>query len=189
MYVILEGIDTAGKSTQIELLKQEYKNAVFTKEPGGTNVGKTIRSLVLENDIKSSVCEMFLFLADRAEHYKRVVEPNDFVISDRGLVSGIAYAMQNFDDLEMLGNLNKLCLDGKLPDKVILLSLDKDELNTRLSKKSHDKIELRGIEYLLSIQENMIKVLEFLGIDYVVIDAKRSVEGIFDEIKSFIDKS
>ena len=68
MYIILEGIDTAGKSTQLDILKQKYPTAIFTKEPGGTNLGTNIRDMVLNGKAKSKVAEMFLFLADRAEH-------------------------------------------------------------------------------------------------------------------------
>ncbi|MGB3751277.1 MAG: dTMP kinase, partial [Arcobacteraceae bacterium] len=94
MYVIIEGIDTAGKSTQLEILEKKYPEAIFTKEPGGTKVGQKIREMVLAGEAKSKVAEMFLFLADRAEHSYEVVKkhPDDIIISERGFLSGIAYA-------------------------------------------------------------------------------------------------
>ena len=86
MYVVIEGIDTAGKSTQLEILKQKYPEAIFTKEPGGTEIGTKIREMVLNGEAKSKVAEMFLFLADRAEHSFQVVKqnPDSIIISDRG---------------------------------------------------------------------------------------------------------
>jgi len=67
MYLAIEGIDTAGKSTQLDILNQKYKEAIFIKEPGGTKLGSKIRSIVLEGEASSKLAEMFLFLADRSE--------------------------------------------------------------------------------------------------------------------------
>ena len=76
MYVVVEGIDTAGKSTQLDLLQKKYSNAVFTKEPGGTDIGIKLRAMALNGEAKSPIAEMFLFLADRAEHIEEVIVTN-----------------------------------------------------------------------------------------------------------------
>ena len=96
MYAVIEGIDTAGKSTQLELLKKKFPNAIFTKEPGGTPLGIKLRSMALNGEAKSEIAEMFLFLADRAEHIEELIKANqtNFIISDRSMISGIAYANQ-----------------------------------------------------------------------------------------------
>ncbi|PKN14667.1 MAG: dTMP kinase, partial [Deltaproteobacteria bacterium HGW-Deltaproteobacteria-24] len=75
MYVVIEGIDTAGKSTQLDLLKVNHPNAIFTKEPGGTAIGQKLRAMALSAEAKSKVAEMFLFLADRAEHIQEIIKP------------------------------------------------------------------------------------------------------------------
>jgi len=96
MYIAIEGIDTAGKSTQIEALAKNFQDAIITKEPGATAIGKEIRELVLSARAQSKEAEFLLFLADRAEHVKEVVEPNidtKMIISDRSAISGIAYAL------------------------------------------------------------------------------------------------
>ncbi len=186
MYVIIEGIDTSGKSTQIELLKQKFKDAIFTKEPGGTNLGKEIREILLNGKVVSSIAELFLFLADRAEHFEEVVKPHlaHLVVSDRGFVSGIAYAMSNGLKIELkeMIELNKLALNSTFPDMVILLKIDKETIIKRLGKKSHDNIEKRGIEYLLSVQKNMQNILKELGIRYIEIDASKKIEQIHNII-------
>ena len=76
MYIAIEGIDTAGKSTQIKALSSHFSQAVITKEPGATEIGKEIREMVLSARAKSKKAEFLLFLADRAEHIKEVIEPN-----------------------------------------------------------------------------------------------------------------
>ena len=182
MYVVIEGVDTSGKSTQIELLKQKFKSAVFTKEPGGTNLGKKIREILLNGEVKSYIAELFLFLADRSEHFEEVVRPclDRLVISDRGFVSGIAYAMSNGLNIELkeMIELNKLALNSTFPDLIILLKIDKESIKKRLSKKSQDNIEKRGIEYLLDVQKNMQNILKELDIRYIEIDASKNIDQI-----------
>lgn len=98
MLINLEGIDGAGKSTQIALLASTFKDAIITKEPGATPLGTQIRKIILGENLNiSHQSEMFLFLADRAEHYEKIIKPNrdKIVFCDRSFVSGIAYAMTN----------------------------------------------------------------------------------------------
>ena len=182
MYVVIEGVDTSGKSTQIELLKQSCKDAVFTKEPGGTKMGKKLRDILLEGHVQSYIAEFFLFLADRAEHFEEVIKPNfeKLIISDRGFVSGIAYALSNQIeiDLKEMIRLNKIALNSYLPDIVILLKIDKETIIKRLGEKNRDNIEKRGIEYLLNVQKNMQNILNELGIKFVEIDASKSINEI-----------
>jgi len=189
MYIAIEGIDTAGKSTQIELLKQEYeKNIIFIKEPGFTKFGEKIRNIIF-NDSISKKTELFLFLADRAETLETVIKPNlnKKIISDRSVISGIAYAMEFFD-FNMLVNLNKFATDGIFPELVIILKLDKETLSFRLSQKNHDNIEKRGIEYLLNIQDNMVEACNRLEIPYLLLDASKPVDEINFRIKKVISE-
>ncbi len=186
MYIIIEGIDTAGKSTQLDILNQKYPDAIFTKEPGGTELGVDLRQMVLTGRAKSKVAEMLLFLADRAEHTEEIVKQNKdkILISDRGFVSGIAYA-KDFP-IEMTIELNKIALDGEMPDKLIMLELSPQELQNRLSAKENDAIELRGIEYLLEVQSRMKTVIKSLDIDALIIDASKNIEDIAKEIEDYI---
>lgn len=194
MYVVIEGIDTAGKSTQLEILKQKYPEAIFTKEPGGTEIGVKIREMVLNGEAKSKVAEMFLFLADRAEHSYEVVKknPDNIIISDRGFLSGIAYAKTA--PLEIAISLNIMALNGAMPDKIIILELTKEELEYRLSQKEQDSIEKRGSQYLLDIQSRMIEAINMINtmgskqIELLIIDAKKPIATIEEEIQSFLEQ-
>ena len=187
MYVVIEGIDTAGKSTQLDILKENYKEAVFTKEPGGTDIGLKLRSMVLNGEAKSSIAEMFLFLADRAEHIKQIIKPNEnkMIISDRSVISGISYAKDL--PLEVVTSLNLIATQNTLPTHVILLELSQEELIKRLGNKSNDSIESRGIDYLLDIQDRMKKTIEMLNLNYIYIDASLSIEEIAQKIEGFIN--
>jgi len=186
MYIAIEGIDTAGKSTQITKLKENFPHAIITKEPGGTSIGKEIREMVLSARAKSKKAEFLLFLADRAEHIKEVIEPNidKMIISDRSAVSGVAYALvQGEIDKKDLIALNNFATNNTYPQKVFLLKLTKEELEYRLSQKELDKIELRGSEYLLRIQDAIIEATKLLNLELVSIDATKSIEDITQEIK------
>lgn len=189
MYVAIEGIDTAGKSTQIERLKEVFTDAIFTKEPGGTPIGKEIRSMVLHGNFTSKMAELLLFLADRAEHTAEVILPNinKLIITDRSAVSGMAYAsVQDICDQQRLIDLNQLATNHNLPHMVFILKLTPEELLLRLSQKEHDAIESRGTEYLLSIQDALITSSHALGITTHIIDATQPMDRITDEITTLI---
>ena len=190
MYILFEGIDTCGKSTQIELLAEKFNNIVVTKEPGGTKFGIQAREILLSDSLASKRAELLLFLADRAEHYEEIVEPNKnkTVISDRGFLSGIGYALANGDfDFEELVALNKFTLSGHFPDKIILFVTTMETLTLRTSEKELDGIELRGLEYLISVQNKMHESLQKLGIDYLEVDATDSIENIHQKIVSYLE--
>ena len=190
MYILFEGIDTCGKSTQIELLAQKFDDIVVTKEPGGTKFGVKAREILLSDSLASKRAELLLFLADRAEHYEEVVEPNKHkvVISDRGFLSGIGYALANGDfDFDELVRLNKFALNGHFPDKIILFVTNMETLTLRTSQKELDGIELRGLEYLITVQNKMHESLQKLGIDYLEVDARESIENIHQKILSYLE--
>jgi dTMP kinase len=189
MYILFEGIDTCGKSTQIELIKKSYPEIITTYEPGGTSFGKRAREILLEDSLASKRAELLLFIADRAEHYEEVVEPNkdSLVISDRGFISGIAYALANGDfDFEELVRLNKFALKDHFPDRVVLFLTNMQTLKERTSEKRLDGIELRGLKYLLEVQEHMKESIIKLGIPHLFIDATDSIENIHQSILTYL---
>jgi len=186
MYITIEGIDTAGKSTQIQEISKHFPKAIVTKEPGGTEIGKEIREIVLSAKTKSKKAEFLLFLADRAEHMSEVILPNietKMIISDRSVVSGIAYALIQGEISETaIVHMNRFATNGVYPEKVFLLKLTKKELEYRLSQKELDGIELRGVEYLMNIQEAIQKAAKLLKLELIEIDATCSREEITQKI-------
>jgi dTMP kinase len=190
MYVIFEGIDTCGKSTQIELLRRRHPEAVVTREPGGTPFGEKAREILLETGVRSRRAELLLFLADRAEHYEEVVLPHrsGLVFSDRGFLSGIGYALANGGvELEELIALNHFALRGDWPDHILLFETDLPTLRERTGAKSLDTIEQRGLEYLLNVREKMREALDRMAIPHLLIDARQSVEEIHGQILRYLD--
>ena len=189
MYVLFEGIDTCGKSTQIDLISQKHPEIIVTHEPGGTPFGKKAREILLADALASKRAELLLFLADRAEHYQEIIAPNKdrVIISDRGFLSGIGYALANGDfDFDELVSLNKFALEGHFPDKVILFLTDMKTLEERTSAKTLDGIELRGLEYLLTVQEHMKQSIIKLGIPHLFVDATMDIETIHTQITDYL---
>lgn len=191
MYILFEGIDGAGKSTQIARLAAAFPQAIVTKEPGGTKLGENLREILLKENDLDKRAEILLFLADRAEHSGKIIKPNSdkMILSDRGFVSGMAYALAggNFSFEELL-NLNKFALQGNFPQKIVFFKADENTLRSRLSSRAQmDGIEARGFEYLLRVQDAMEEILQKLDIRYVTIGAALDEEKITNLIKEFIN--
>ncbi len=189
MYIVVEGIDTCGKSTQIELLAKAYPQAIITKEPGATELGSKIRELVLYSDDLCPVTELLLFLADRSNHASAVIKPNldRLIISDRSLISGMAYALASKKfDFEWLERLNRFAMQEIMPDAIILFKIKEETLNERLGGKDHDVIEQRGIQYMLNVQEQLEFVAGKLEIPTLFIPAEESIEAIHATIDNYI---
>ena len=191
MYILFEGIDGAGKSTQIARLAAAYPQAIVTKEPGGTKLGENLREILLKENDLNKRAEILLFLADRAEHFGKIIKPNldKMILSDRGFVSGMAYALAggNFSFEELL-NLNKFALQGNFPQKIVFFKADESTLRSRLGLRAQmDGIEARGFAYLLRVQDAMEEILQKLGVRYVTIDAAMDEEKITNLIKEFIN--
>ena len=193
MYILFEGIDTCGKTTQIELVAKKFQNAIITKEPGGTEFGKNAREILLNDSLNSKRAELLLFLADRAEHYEELIKPNPekLILSDRGFLSGIGYALANEDfNFEYLLELNKFALEEKFPDLIILFETNLETLKERTGKEEKilDGIELRGLEYLMSVQKHMRESLEKLDIPFLLVDATKDIEVIEQQIALTIEE-
>ena len=191
MYILFEGIDGVGKSTQIARLAAAFPQAIVTKEPGGTKLGENLREILLKENDLDKRAEILLFLADRAEHSGKIIKPNSdkMILSDRGFVSGMAYALAggNFSFEELL-SLNKFALQGNFPQKIVFFKADESTLRSRLGSRAQmDGIEARGFSYLLRVQDAMEEILQKLGVRYVAIDAALDEEKITNLIKEFIN--
>ncbi|WP_170020167.1 dTMP kinase [Campylobacter sp. RM16190] len=198
MYVLFEGVDGVGKSTQIRRVAKIYENSVITHEPGGTKLGEKLREILLGKNSLSKEAEILLFLADRAEHFDKIISKNEdkIVLSDRGFVSGMAYAMANesragkaCDEayVQKLLEFNKFALRSNLPDKIVFFEANLELLNSRVFSRKLDHIESRGADYLLNVQECMKRVLSLLDIEILTINASDEMDKITNLIKEFID--
>jgi len=134
MFLTLEGIEGSGKTTQIDnicrFLENKGHNCVITREPGGTKIGRKIRSILLdpENKGMEPMAELLLYFSDRVEHVKKLIKPalaeGKTVICDRYFDATLVY--QGYArglDIKLITRLHELVLEGLKPDITLLLDL------------------------------------------------------------------
>ena len=155
MFVTFEGLDGSGKTTQAELLRAHLveagRDVVATREPGGTELGERIRSLLLEGPEMSPWAEAALFAAARAELVDRVIAPalerGADVICDRYVDSSLAYqGIARGLGVDDVLELNQRVLRGVMPDRTFLLLVDADESERRVGV-SKDRMEEAGGDF------------------------------------------
>ena len=129
MFISFEGIDKSGKTTQAKLLAdfllEKNYPVVLTKEPGGTLPGEKIKGIILKESFITPLCELFLYLADRAQHVEKVIKPalkkGKIIISDRYADASLAY--QGYGrgiPIEFIKKLNLEATGGIEPDITFL---------------------------------------------------------------------
>ncbi len=157
LFVVLEGPDGSGTSTQCQILcdrlRAEGHQIVQTREPGGTEVGERIRSVVLDPGLKAldDVAELLLYAASRRQHLQELIEPalasGKPVISDRYAASSFAYqgAGRGLGP-ELVSAVNKVATRGREPDATIFLDLSLDQARRRRGHRGGggDRIEAAG---------------------------------------------
>ena len=192
MFITFEGIEGSGKSTQIQLLKEFFEKKAqktfFTKEPGSSEVGKKIRSILLNKENKiSPQTEIFLIFADRVQHVQEIIKPNlnegKIVISDRYYDSSIAYQGQRegVDKTEIYELINML--DLPTPDITFLLDLPVDiGLKRAKNRASLDRFESEEISFHEGVRQNYLDLQEQNLERIVKIDALQTPDEIFSNI-------
>jgi dTMP kinase len=159
IFITIEGIDGAGKTTQARLLAEWLRGlgrqVCATREPGGTSAGERIRDLLLSREwIIPAEAELFLYLADRSIHVSQVVKPalaaGDLVVCERYTDSTLAY--QGYGrglDLEFLQRLNEIATGGLVPDLTLVLDLPVNMV--RLDEGRLDRLESEGRGFLARV--------------------------------------
>ena len=180
MYIVFEGIDGAGKSTQIQLLKEWIEangyNVETLVEPTESKIGNLIHEFLESPDANSQRAQQtlsLLFAADRISLMDKLEDESKVFISDRSFISSLAYQ----GDSEWVGILNKY---AKKPDLLILLDLDVKTSVARTSKTDTFENE----EFLTGVKENYLKLAE----DYncKIINANNGVNKVSSDIKKAV---
>ncbi len=151
MFITFEGIEGSGKSTALKglyayLVGQGYE-VVCTREPGGSELGRNLRATLLNEHNKfCSETELFLFLADRAQHVQEVIRPaleqGKFVLCDRYVHSTIAYQGAGRGlDMDILLSLHKLCTKNLWPDLTLLLDVPVSVGLSRVAKRNEAQMD------------------------------------------------
>lgn len=203
-FIVFEGIDGCGKTTQINQLAEWLENLdlipkqnklIITREPGGTKLGQSLRSLLLETsqeNIPKPITELLLYAADRAQHINQIIQPSlnsgDWVISDRFSGSTVAYQGYGRElDIKLITNLEKIATNGLLPDITFLLDIPVDESIKRRIKMTDDRIEKEGKVFLEKVSTGFQTLSK--DREWKKISANRSRQDITFEIQREIIKA
>ena len=200
-FIVIEGIDGCGKTTQIDeiskwlpksgLLKKDSK-LITTREPGGSLLGKKLRSLILDNNKNnkpSSLAELLLYSADRAEHVSKIISPalkkENWVISDRFSDSTLAYQGYGRNiNLETIKNIESIVCQGESPDLTIFLEISPEESILRRKHEIPDRMESEGIEFLEKVNEGFKLIAKEKN--WVIISASQNIKTISNQIKEVL---
>ena len=205
MFITFEGVEGAGKSLQIERTEEYLKirgiPCLVTREPGGTDFGRALRPILLGTDgcRRESICELLLYLADRYQHLKEVIEPaikrNLVVLSDRyqdatrayqGTARGIAES--TIEKLTRLIGITE-------PDKTILLDLDPEEGLPRARRRNETcpvagaegRFEAEDLSFHRRVREAYLNLAARFPERIHVVSASGAPDEVFSRIAPLID--
>ena len=194
-FVVLEGGDATGKSTQIGRLAARLRDAghdvVETFEPGATRLGARLRTLLLDEDGPiDPIAEALLMAADRAEHVAEIVRPalqrGAWVLSDRFVPSSLAYqGVGRGLGVAEVGQLNELATAGLEPDLVVVLDLAPEVARSRLGL-SRDRMEGENDAFALAVHEAYRDLARSRG--WSVVDAAADVDTVATAIWAVVEE-
>lgn len=199
-FITLEGGEGAGKSTQIQVIKDYLltrgNDVVVTREPGGTSEGQEIRNLLVSGDKDkwSPLSETLLILADRAAHLERVIRPalaeGKYVVCDRFFDSTKAYqGVAGGLGLDVIHNLQQPVLGTTLPDVTLLLDIDPEKGLRRAQERGGElRFESKTLAYHRTLRNAFLDFAAQEPDRIFVIDADRDVEAVSADILAVLDE-
>lgn len=196
LFITFEGADGCGKTTQLNMLSEYLKekgfDVVVTREPGAKGLGEKLREILLNYEgVVSDRCEAFLFLADRAQHVDVIVKPavglGKIVLCDRHTDSTVAYqGYGRGQDIDRINLLNNIATDGMKPDLTFVFDIDVETSQQRVGSEK-DRMESAGMDFHNRVRQGYLKLSENEPNRIKVIDAKKSIPDIHDEVVEIIE--
>lgn len=201
-FIVFEGPDGSGKTTQIKLLTERLKedgfDVVNTREPGGTNISEKIRQILLDPQNKElcSKAEALLYAAARAQHVEELIKPQlaagKIVISDRFVDSTLAY--QGFGrqlEIDYLKTVNKMATGNLGPDLVVLIDIRPElglkrimENRAQSGQSGTDRIEQENISFHQKVREGFLALSQQDNERYLVVSGEKEQLSLGQEIYS-----
>lgn len=194
LFFSFDGIDGAGKSTQMELfcewLRELGHDVVQCRDPGGTQLGEGLREIILhqQDTPVSSVAEMLLYMASRAQLVAEVIRPaiaaGKTIVSDRFLVSNVAYqGYAGGVGADKVWAVGGVATDGVRPDLTLMLDMPVEQASRRMNRDL-DRIEARGAEFLNRVRDGFLSEAKLAPDRIAVINAARDIESIQADIRA-----
>jgi len=207
-FIVFEGPDGSGKTTQAELLFERLKAegifCILTEEPGATREGRIIRNILLNPELSiGPKTELFLFLADRADHVQKIIVPalaeGKTVVCSRYFYSTLVYQgiARDVAPFSFLLDLNLYATGGLVPDLVFYIDIEPERGLSKaknISSQRHnfpdgDRIESEGLEFQTSVRNGYLEIARHFKDYFIVITAgRKSRETLSEEIYSHIKR-
>jgi dTMP kinase len=199
--IVFEGVEGCGKTTQIQLCFQWLESlnipVLLTREPGGTELGKDLRALLLEKSPSKpveEVTELLLYAADRAQHIQEELKPNlatgKFILCDRYTDSTIAY--QGYGrglDMSLINNLNQIATGGLKSDITIWLDVDVEVgLSRKRGQTKLDRIEQETMDFHRRVQQGYTELAVSNPSRIVKIDGNYNQDIVQKNIQEILQK-
>jgi len=185
--IVFEGTDGCGKTTQMQLCYEWMQGlglpVVTTREPGGTELGKDLREILLNKSLYK-IAELFLYLADRAQHIQEVIVPNlmegKYVLCDRYIDSTFAYQGYGRDiDPSFIFELNNLATNGLKAGMTVWINVDVEVgLRRKATRRNLDRIEKEDINFHLRIQKAYNFLYKLKRHPIIQVDGNRKKEDV-----------
>ena len=199
-FITFEGCEGVGKSTHIRLLAEELGRrkvpCVVTREPGGSRIAESIRRIILDagNSDMDDLCELFLYLAARAQHLKDIVRPalaeGKVVICDRYIDSTVAY--QGYGkglDADMVEALNRAAIGDLIPDLTIFLDLPPERAFMRKGGPDReDRLELMAQSFHEKVYAGYLEISRRAPERFVRVDARGSKQETHAKVLELMQK-
>ena len=191
-FVVLEGGDGSGKSTQqhrlVEWLRAEGVDAIETREPGGTALGLELRRLLLHGFEIADRAEALLMAADRAQHVAEVIRPalarGCWVVSDRHVSSSLVYqGVVRGLGVGVVASLSEFAADGLVPDLVVMLDVD-DVTAAQRRSPTADRMEREGDDFHAAVRQAYRDLAAQFG--WTVIDGAGSPEAVAARVRDTV---
>lgn len=202
-FITFEGIDGSGKSTQLRMLADDLRSrgvdVITTCEPGGTPLGRALRSAFLETiENVEPMAELLSFAADRAQHVEHLIKPSlaagKVVISDRYADATYAYqgAGRGFPEDKVLQVID-LATGGLKPDLTLFFDIPVqraiDRMNSRdESHTKRNRMDLETVEFYTRVRDAYLKIAEREPARFCIIDADRPVDLIGRDVAAAVDR-
>ena len=195
LFITFEGADGSGKTTQLNkvksFLEEKGFDVVVTREPGSLELGKKIREILLHYDgIVPDKCEMFLFLADRAQHVETFIKPSieegKIVLCDRHTDSTIAYqGYGRNQDISLLKDLNSIAVDKIIPDLTLLFDVSTEVAQNRVGSEK-DRMEQAGMDFHKKVRYGYLELQKENSDRIKIVNADNDIETVFENTKKIV---
>ena len=207
MFITFEGIEGAGKTTQIKrlhafLIKKGY-DSIITREPGGTKIGGHIRAILLDpkNSDMKPLTELLLYSADRAQHINEIIKPalnkNKIILCDRYFDATMVYqGVTRGINTELVKKLHEIIFNNLKPDITFLLDLSPElglkrawkDINNGSRQNNETRFENENFDFHEKIRAGYLELAYNEPERFRIIDASKDQDRIYQDIIDFLIK-